>query len=70
MFKYRVKSKKMLNYFCFNASIIIFVEPLFKSGARFGIVSMSRDRSVRIYQIACIIKKEVKMEEKEALCIY
>jgi hypothetical protein len=70
MFKCRVKSKKILNYFCLNASIITFVEPLFRNGPRLGIVSMSREKSVRIHQIASIIKKELKVEEKEALYIY
>jgi hypothetical protein len=64
MFKYRVTNKENLTYFYQYAELILIVEPFRSKGVKFGIISLVKKNNVPIHNIASILRKELKIDEK------
>lgn len=61
MFKYRIRNKKMLDYFLRNAQIVLMIKPYRWKGPQFGVLSIMRNKYVRITSIIAILRKELKL---------
>jgi hypothetical protein len=70
LFKYRIREDQLLEYFCHYASALIFLRPYGKQENAMGIVSISDRFRPKAQIVMSILRRELKIDEKESIFLY